>query len=60
VVSFTPQLLYPMEREPGTQWIGEWVCPTPDKHAVVTTKIPDPARNLNYSHPAISLITMLT
>jgi hypothetical protein len=27
VVSFTPQLLYPGERAPGTHWIGGWVGP---------------------------------
>jgi hypothetical protein len=27
VVSFTPWLLYPRERAPGTHWIGGWVDP---------------------------------
>jgi hypothetical protein len=28
VVSFTPRLLYPQGKSPGTHWIGGWVGPT--------------------------------
>jgi hypothetical protein len=39
VVSFTPRPLYPGEITPGTYWIGGWVGPRADLHAVEKRKI---------------------
>jgi hypothetical protein len=35
----------PRETDPGTKWIGGWVGPRAVLDAVVTRKIPTPARN---------------
>jgi hypothetical protein len=47
VVRFTPRLLYPQERAPGTHWIGGWVGPRAGLDAVVKRKIPSPYRDSN-------------
>jgi hypothetical protein len=40
VVSFTPQQFYPMERAPGTHWLGGWVGPRDGLDTAEKRKIP--------------------
>jgi len=41
-----PAVLSPMERAPGTHWIGDWVGPRTGLVAVVKRKIPSPRREV--------------
>jgi hypothetical protein len=54
VVSFMPQLLYPRERTPGTNWIGGWVGPKAGLDMVVKRKIPSLTGTHTLNHPACS------
>jgi hypothetical protein len=51
VVSFTPLLLYPRGKSPGTLWIGGWVGPRVGLDAVEKKKILLP-RESNPGRPA--------
>jgi hypothetical protein len=53
VVNFTPRLLYPRGRGPGTHWIGGWVGPRAVLDAVVKRKIPSPRRESNPRTPIV-------
>jgi len=44
---------------PGTQWMG-WVGPKPSLDTVAKRRILYPGQELNLSHPAYSLVTILT
>jgi hypothetical protein len=53
VVSFTPRLLSPRERTPGTNWIGGWVGPRAGLDKVSKRKIPNLRRESNPDHPIV-------
>jgi hypothetical protein len=46
-----PAALLPMERAPGTNWIGGWVGPRAVLDEVVKRKIPSPRRESNSRTP---------
>jgi len=47
VISFTPQPLYPQEKNPWYPLIGGWVGPRAVLDAVVKRKIPSPCQESN-------------
>jgi hypothetical protein len=53
VVSFTPWPLYPREKTPGTQWLGDWVGPRAILDVVVKIKIPIRRRESNPRTPIV-------
>jgi len=59
MVNFTSRPLYPRERAPDTQWIGGWVGHKASLN-VVARIYPSPCQESNPSHPAYSLIIILT
>jgi len=63
LVSFTPQPLYPREKNAGTYWIEDWVGSGAGLDAVAKGKIPNPSRESNLHHsdsPARSLVATPT
>jgi hypothetical protein len=48
-----PARFIPMEKAPGTLWIGGWVGPRAVLDAVVKRKIPSPRRELNPRTPIV-------
>jgi len=54
--SFTPWLIYPNERAPGTHWIGGWVNPRASTDAVAERQIPSPSHESNPRTPTVQPI----
>jgi hypothetical protein len=54
VVSFTPLLLYPLGKDPGTHWIGGWLGPGAGMDFMKKRKS-YPCRESNTGHPAHNL-----